>query len=403
MTEAGAALRRCVGDERAFADEFWGRRPLLHTGGGEEGFDALLDLADVDHLVTSTLLRLPGMRLVKDGKPLPSPGYTRTITVGSRKVREAIRPERVIDEFGNGATIVLQALHRQWPPVARFCRELELSLTHPVQANAYITPATSKGFAVHHDTHDVFVLQTRGRKAWRVYPPIVELAGKEQRWSKELGEPGEPLLEAELAPGDSLYIPRGFPHDAVAREEVSIHVTVGILARTWLDLWRHGVREAADHAPFREALPIGFARDAEGLAEEMRGRAEEFAVWFEKMAGPDLAESFSRSFWRHRRPILEGQLVHVAAVDDLGLETPVSRRPDGIFEVSTMDEEAVVLLGNREIRMPRFAAPTLRYIEQAHGRFDARDLPDGLDDASRLVLLRRLVREGALKIDDPVD
>src|SRR5918992_4308779 len=237
MKSSTAALERCVGDEGRFADEHWGTRPVLHRRAGAR-FDDLLSLADVDHLVMGTLLRSPAVRLVKDGKPLPAPSYTHTITVGARKVPETIRPERVLQAFADGATIVLQALHRQWTPVARFCRELELALTHPVQANAYVTPAASRGFAIHHDTHDVFVLQTHGRKAWRVYAPIVELAGKEQRWSEELGDPGPPILETELRPGDSLYIPRDFPHNAEAREEVSIHVTVGIIARTWLDLWR---------------------------------------------------------------------------------------------------------------------------------------------------------------------
>ncbi|MGH2739834.1 MAG: hypothetical protein ACRDH6_05055, partial [Actinomycetota bacterium] len=168
----------------------------------------------------------------------------------------------------------------------------------------------------------------------------------------------------------------------------------------WLDVWRHVMREAAEHAPFREALPVGFAADPESLGAEMRGRAEEFAVWFEKMAGSDSAESFTRSFWRRRRPILEGQLVQVAALDSLGPETLVSRRPALIFDVSIEDDEAVVLLGNREVWMPRFVAPALRFIEEANESFRALDLPDGLDEASRLVLLRRLVREGALEVSE---
>ena len=396
MTSTSAALERCVGDEDRFAEEHWGSRPLLHRRPGAR-FDDLLSLGDVDHLVMGTMLRAPAIRLVRDGTPIPPSSYTHTITVGARKVSETIRPDRVLQAFADGATIVLQALHRQWTPVARFCRQLELALTHPVQANAYVTPATAKGFAVHHDTHDVFVLQTHGRKAWRVYSPVVELAGKEQRWSEELGDPGPPILETELRPGDSLYIPRGFPHDAEAREQVSIHVTVGILARTWLDLWRHVMRDAAEHAPFREALPIGFARSPDALAEEMAAGSDEFRAWFDKAAGPEAAASFTQEFWSRRRPILEGQLAQVVGLAGVDPKTVLRRRPDSVFHVSRDGAEAVLLLGGRELRMPAFVEPVLRFLAEAQS-FSATDLPGDLGADSRMVLLRRLVREGALEV-----
>jgi lysine-specific demethylase/histidyl-hydroxylase NO66 len=382
MAATSAALERCVGDEASFAEQNWGRRPLVHRGAGA-GFDDLLSLADVDQLMTGTLLRLPAVRLVKDGKPLPPRSYTRTITVGSRRVPETIRPEQILQAFADGATIVLQVLHRQWSPIARFCRELELAMTHPVQANAYVTPATSRGFGVHRDSHDVFVLQTHGRKAWRVFAP----AG-----------PGSPILEAELGPGDALYIPRGFPHEAEALEEVSVHVTIGILARTWLDVWRHVMKEAADEGPFRENLPIGFARDANVLAEEMAIRVGEFQSWFEKAAGAEAAAAFTRDYWKRRRPVLDGQLLQVAGLGAIRPDTPLRRRPGSIFQVSLDGSEAVVLLGNRELRMPAFAEPAVRFIAESDARFTASELPGDLDTESRLVLVRRLIREGAIEV-----
>jgi bifunctional lysine-specific demethylase and histidyl-hydroxylase NO66 len=396
----GADARNAEAVRRIFAAK--GRpadNPLIVHLRGAADLSGLLDLGDVDHLVTGTLLRLPGMRLVKEGTPVPASTYTRTIRVGSRPVRDVIRPERVLEAFADGATIVLQALHRQWGPVARLCRDLELDLTHPVQANAYITPSTSQGFSVHHDTHDVLVLQTHGRKAWRVYPPLVELAGREHRWSSELGEPGEPVLGADLGPGDVLYIPRGFPHDATAHEEVSVHLTVGILVRTWLDVWREVMSKAHEHAPFREALPIGFAEDPGALAEEMAARMPELRAWLEKAAGPEAAASFARGFWKGRRPVLDGQLMQVARAEALE-EHSLLRRRSGVFRVSVEGEEAVVLLGNRELRLPAFAEPALRAVQEAEGSlFTAADL-SGLDHSSRLVLARRLVREGAVEVVD---
>jgi hypothetical protein len=52
--------------------------------------------------------------------------------------------------------------------------------------------------------------------------------------------------------------------------------------------------------------------------------------------------------------------------------------------------------GNR-IRGPRQIAPALRFIA-AESRFAVRSLPDSLTDEAKLVLVKRLVREGLLAI-----
>ena len=392
------ALERCVGDVGRFAEEHWGRKPLYRPGADPEGFAGLLDLGDVDHLVTETLLRMPSFRVVKEGKPLDPKTYTQTIRIGSRPVDRTIRPDRVLAAFEDGATIVLQALHRQWPPVSRFCRELELALTHPVQANAYVTPPNSRGFSVHHDTHDVFVLQTHGHKRWRVYEPVVELPGKEQPWSRSRTDPGEPILEAELAPGDCLYLPRGFPHDAVAREEVSIHVTVGIPASTWVDVWREVLAALPEHTPFRETLPVGYANDPVALAEELGVRVKELQAFVEERATEEAAAAFAERFWRTRRPDLAGQFAQLEGLPTLGPDDLLRRRERSAFRVSVEGDEARVLLGSRELRMPAGCEPGLRFVAEA-GTFRARDLP-GLDPDSRLVVARRLVREGAVELVD---
>ncbi len=391
-----SALERCVGDVRRFADEHWGRAPLLHRAGAA-AFDGLLDIGDVDRLVTETLLRTPAFRLVRDGAPLDPKSYTQTIRVGGGAVEGTVRPDRVLDEFAEGGTIVLQALHRQRGPVARFCRELELDLTHPVQANAYITPPTAKGFSVHHDTHDVFVVQTEGHKSWRVYRPLIPLAGASQPWKSSLGDPGDPILEAELGPGDSLYLPRGFPHDAEAREEVSIHVTVGILSFTWLDLWRDVMRRAPDEERFREPLPVRFADHPPELDAEIEVRRKELQSWFEGAATGDAVERFAEGFWSNRRPLVRGGLEAVWSPDRLDGETRLRRRPESVFRVKPAGDLVRVILGRREVRMPAYCEPALRRIA-AGDAFAVANLPGLADEASRVVLVRRLVREGALEV-----
>ena len=392
------ALELCVGDVRRFAEEHWGQQPLLHRG-APTAFDGLLDLADVDHLVTETLLRVPEFRLVRDGEPLDPKTYTQTVRIGGRPLERTARPDVIADEFEAGATIVLQALHRQSGEIGRFCRELELAMTHPVQANAYVTPPTAQGFSVHHDTHDVFVLQTHGRKSWRVYRPLVELAGPDQPWKESLGDPGEPVLEAELEPGNALYIPRGYPHDAEAQDGVSVHVTVGILATTWVDLWRSVMRKVSDHLSFREPLPVGFAEDPGSLQGDMEVRRKELHAWLDEMLGAEALDGFANRFWKGRRPVSAGRIELVDRMGEVEASTSVRRVPLGVFRVSLDDDRVTVTMGSRDLRLPAFCEPALRFVADSNARFNAAGLPGLPDEASAVVLVKRLLREGALELD----
>ena len=49
--------------------------------------------------------------------------------------------DAVREAYADGATLVLQSLHRIHPPLVRFCRALAYELGHPTQCNAYVTPA----------------------------------------------------------------------------------------------------------------------------------------------------------------------------------------------------------------------------------------------------------------------
>ena len=191
---------------------------------------------------------------MRDGAQLPLSGYTEDVPWRPGAFTGLALPDRVADEHARGATLVLQALHLHWRPAALYCRGLEQRLGFPVQANAYLTPASAQGFAVHHDTHDVFVLQVSGSKRWRIYAPLLELPLKHQRWSPALGDPGEPVQDVTLRPGDTLYVPRGWPHEAVTDRADSLHLTIGLHPPTRLDALRAALDACRDDVEFRRTL-----------------------------------------------------------------------------------------------------------------------------------------------------
>ena len=380
--EVGDALARLVGDAGRFAGEHWARAPLYRPGADPSGFADLFSLGDVDHIFSSTTPRFPAFRLVKDGRQLDPRSYTRAGRVGGQPVDDLADPGAVFELFHDGATIVLQSLHRFWPPLVRLSRDLELALTHAVQVNAYITPPASRGLGVHHDEHDVFVLQVDGHKQWDVHDPD--------------GTPEDRLLVAELAPGDCLYIPKRFPHAAWTAQTASVHLTVGVVPTTWADVLRRAVASAVEGALSGEPLPAGFAADPAALTAGVAEQLGEVRRRLDKLDPAAIAEAAADRFWSSRPPILTGQLQQLLALEEIGEDTVVRQRRGAVCRLRHREDRLEVLLGDRRLRMPARLTPVMEAI-LASEQLAVADLAGLLDPPSRLVLIRRLVREGLLE------
>ena len=374
-------------DAADFLAEYWEQQPLVVARGESGRFQELLTPTDVEQLLCDTGIRVPAFRLVKEGAQVPLGTYTEDIRWRPGSFTGTAVVERAASEFARGATIVLQALHIHWPAAALYCRDLEERLGCPVQANAYHTPASARGFAVHHDTHDVFVLQLAGRKRWRVYQPVLELPLKDQRWSPELGDPGPPVDDFTLEAGDTLYLPRGWPHEATTSDDESLHLTVGMHPQTRLDALRMALDSCDDDVEFRRSMPADGALP-DDLLERLAAR----------LAPDELARRMRRRFVENRRPILHDQLSQLRALEHLTVDDPLERRATVIFELEETDDGgAVLLFEGKEIRFPAQATAAVGALGDLVGPLTAAELPGPLDEEGRLVLVRRLVREGFLR------
>jgi hypothetical protein len=233
-TGGHSALRRLIAvpvDE--FASQYWGSRPLLSRAADlPEGFGDLFSNDAVDELVSRRGLRTPFLRVAKNGATLPDGAFTAGGGTGAG-IADQASDDKLLSLFADGATIVLQGLHRTWEPVLDFTQNLAADLGHPVQVNAYVTPAQNTGFSDHYDVHDVFVLQIAGEKRWRIREPVHPSPLRDQPWTDhraavEAAAEQPPLLEETLRPGDVLYLPRGYLHAATALGDVSTHLTIGV-------------------------------------------------------------------------------------------------------------------------------------------------------------------------------
>ena len=344
----------------------------------------MLSTADVERLVCSTAIRYPAFRLVREGGQLGVGSYTRDVS-WRPPLTSAVDVPRLLAEWEAGATIVLQALHVTWHPLAVFCRLLEAALEQPVQANAYYTPHGSQGFAVHHDTHDVLVLQIAGEKRWRIYEPLLELPLKHQRYAPGLGEHGDPAEELTLRAGDTLYLPRGWLHDAETSDTDSLHLTLGITQYTRLDAIRDALGACEDDVSLRRNVA---GQDGDGLLDALGEQLDAESIEWRRR----------RAFLDSRRPIREDGLTQLAALGELGPETVLERRETVIADLEGASDGLALLFEGKEIRFPAHAAPELEACFELDEPFRVADLPGELDVAGRLVLVRRLVREGFLRI-----
>lgn len=378
-----SALRLLSGDAQTFLTKVWASRVHVHHTDAER-LAGLLTFDDVDRLLTGTAIRTPAVRIARDGAVLPSSSFTRSATLAGQPLTGLVDPRKLFDLFDDGATVVLQGLHRYWEPLGALITELELELGHPCQANAYLTPPGSQGFAVHKDSHDVFVFQTHGSKVWEVYEAPAD--------AEQAGEPSTVVLE----PGISMYLPTGTPHAARAQETASLHVTIGINQVTWKNLLERTVGEALARIG-AEHLPAGYLDEPGMLAGGLRSRIGELVETLEALDTTAVAQAEARRFLTGRTLWQRGGLADRLAARDLTDTTDLRRRP-GHPCVSFLDGDRLrVLLGDRELDMPAWLDAAMAAVRERTSLRPA-DLADLLDEQSRLVLCRRLVREGLLEV-----
>lgn len=374
----------------AFFNEYWEKKPLVIRRGQKDYFSSVLSLDDVDRAITTMNRTYPDITLKNAEKEVRPADYT------TRNGRLDVAA--VYQLFSEGSTIVLAFLDSVLPPLTALCRGLEKEFNFPLQANAYLTPAQAQGAKYHYDTHDVFVLQVLGSKQWTMYGTPLELPLDSQDFDSRAHERGAPTMEFELEPGDLAYIPRGLVHDARSSKDLSLHITVGILCYRWADLLLEFVADASLKDPaFRRSLPPGFARegsDRSHMREILTNLLKRLATSSD-LSAP--VAHFADRWISACPPLLQGQIGQVALLDQLTLESTVGVRTNIVFRSEKDSSSISIYTFGRNITFPSHAENALRFALN-QPRFSIRDLPGNLDESGKLVLVRRLVREGLMVV-----
>jgi ribosomal protein L16 Arg81 hydroxylase len=241
-----------------FLSTFWTKQALHIPAEDAHKFRHVFSWQALNELLNCHHLTEPDIRLSRKGKPLP--------IYGDR--------QQWIHQIRDGATLIINGVHQRVPSVSRLAADLRHEIGHETHVNLYCSPDQQQGFDCHYDTHDVLILQIEGEKEWFVFQETLPAPVQGMDSSQQPQPQGEPYIHCLLKPGDLLYIPRGHWHYAIAAEQLSLHLTVGIEPQTGLDWLGWLIHELQQHPHWRQTLPLAIA-DSKAWTQQLDSLRQE--------------------------------------------------------------------------------------------------------------------------------
>ncbi len=391
------SLEMLIGELPAenFFSEVWEKKHLLVRASSNAQFTDILDrLFSFEH--ADQLLSVSGprfrnfIRMTKDGRPIPNDQFSMEREDGL----ETYKPGKIIQLYREGATITVNRAHQCSTELARLCGDLSRELKAHVNANVYITPPQSQGFAVHSDTHDVFLVQINGTKRWKVQKNLEYLSTTRNHNVKS-----DPVSERRwdtfsLTRGDIIYIPRGLLHEGMSQDTHSLHITLGIHSTTWADL----TRRVLNKVEFRESIFRQSIRpDVEIPESTIRQLISILSSGLRN--SKIIREVIDDDRKRNDTVSVRGCFLKASEKPTIGMKTRIGPVRNDIPDIVLLDEKCVLYFGEKVLTFPNFASLHLRAILQ-NTSVTVDDLPGGLDDEGKLTLVRCLFAHGVLKICD---
>jgi len=230
-----------------FLSEFWTKKPLYQKG--ERGrFASVFSWNDLNQILAWHPPPQPQLRLFQEGSMVDLRRYIDG-PVGNLR----LNPGGLTAMLAQGATMIMDGVQEVSPSIHDLTSSFEDALSCTCAANLYAGWRTQRGFNVHWDAHEVFVLQLSGRKRWQVFAPtrLDPLAD-----DIETAQPPKvpPIWEGIVDDGDLLYLPRGFWHVAYPLDEPSLHMTWSAHTFTGVDFLQWWIRTLRRHPETRASL-----------------------------------------------------------------------------------------------------------------------------------------------------
>jgi hypothetical protein len=163
---------------------------------------------------------------------------------------------------------------------------------------------------------------------------------------------------------------------------------------TWAELLLEVVADVALRDPaFRASLPPGYVTN--DVAPEVLGKTlQDLLARLQLQARPrHVLGMMADRFIIGRPALISGQSRTLLAAAALTLDSRVGGRPGLLYRMSEHRKKITLVCNSRQIAFPRFTASSLKFA-LCSPSFLVRDLPGSLSDSGKIVLIRRLMREG---------
>lgn len=242
-----------------FHTEHDDRKPLYIPAASGAAKAALLDWDRFNALLDQTSIwTTQNLKVVFNGQRVPPRQYCHEAATGAGPVTRP-SPAKVKLMLAQGASLILDEVQDLIPQVRAMTPALGQAFAGQVSANLYCSFGGVQAFGTHYDTHHVFAVQCAGEKIWTLYrnradAPVSFPVDSPETRARLAEQRGEVMEQIRMRPGDVLYLPRGWYHEALATEGASLHVTYSITPATGLDLMKRVEAIVRDDPVFRHFL-----------------------------------------------------------------------------------------------------------------------------------------------------
>jgi bifunctional lysine-specific demethylase and histidyl-hydroxylase MINA len=380
-------------------DEFFERhhrRTPVHIRGESDKFASVMDWGTLSGLLSqSGLWSARSLELVLDTAKVDPKDYCRPGIDRDGRENLLADMDRVGAWLRRGASLVCNDIDSLTPGLKAAARALEVGVGGKAQANLYCSWQEHQAFDSHFDTHDVFALHVAGEKKWRIYQrhfedpiahPLFKTLGQEFHDRHK----GPVSLELTMRPGDMLYIPRGWYHDALAATPGTVHIAFGVTTVIGLDLMTMLFERAVHDPLFRRTVPAPDADGGAALAGHMTALGARVAEFVREPATIDQFTRFIAGY-RYNRGTL--------TLPDDALAKRWRRRSAGL-KVSRGPNGWLLGDGRRNVPIPPGMEGPVTWIVDRES-FGESELTGKFPTIGEKALKRLLTDLAAMKVVDP--
>ena len=379
-----------------FFEQYWEKKALHLGGRSADHYAPLFDTRALNPLIWAAQHPWGKIQLANHNK---GPGWRNYAQLEPNQVT-------LSQAYQQGDTIILNDLQENIEPLGRLCRSIAQDFNFRSNVNLYLTKGGEQGLSPHFDDQDVFILQISGSKVWRLYDFAVYLPLDQAISDEPRHAYGAPRQELDLAPGDLLYLPRGFGHAAQAHEgAASLHLTLSITVIRWLNILTALLQRLGEmDDSLRKSIPIGSLFSPSpgveaGVQDTLRTLLRRCAEAVSAEATKECLDLYRGNLIRSLRPL--DDLFIMEEDYEVESSTLIRKRRGVMFHCSTVGDEVHVLFPGGQLVAASGLGGVIDFIAR-NDRFPVSALPIPDGDAAKILVARELIKQGVITRRDRV-